>query len=503
MQRVVLSLRAEQFFRHGSAKTIVPLVIFFLIIAAIVWTLVLARFKLPLETLQKFSLLHALGLGVLIAGSVIGYDFFNISKGPIPITIDRLLLGALLALAGWSWLTNRENLRLPNAMDLSLLGVIAILFFSTFTHDYKFSGNLPLSRLLFFYLLPLSLYWVVRTAKLNRLDLSLITASIGVLALYLALTGIAEVKQFHSIVFPRYIVDSTATEFFGRGRGPFLNPVSNGIFQVVGFCCIWFWWPRSSQRVRVLIVCATAVVAIGIYATLTRSVWMTLILVGGLGMWITTSQQQKGSLIIAGTLAGVLLFPILAEKVVSFKRDKNVTESQMSESAQLRPLFVAVAARMFQDRPLLGCGFGQYAQEKYPYLQDAYTGQPLSKTKTYLQHNVFLAYLAELGLVGLMLLLVMLGVMARSAWMLWLDQTKTLEQRQIGLLLAAVLVGYSVNGMFHDTSIMPMVNTLLFFVAGIVNNIQTTPACSLVTVQGAATTTPMHRSPQRGYQAAS
>ena len=476
-----------------------PIITLLLFIAAVVWMLAVLRIRESLVRLNDFSVLHIIGLGVVLAGSVIGYEFFNISSGPIPITIDRMLLGGLLALAGWSWLMNLETLRRLNRMDVALLAMIAMLFFSTFTHDYKFAKNLPLSRLLFFYLLPLALYFVVRTAKIKRLDLSAITIGLGAFGLYLALTGIAEVKQFHGLVFPRYIVDSTATEFFGRGRGPFLNPVSNGIFQVIGFCCIMFWWSRSSKGVRMMIVLAAGIVAIGIYATLTRSVWMTLILVGGLGLFITTTQNQKGMLIIAGTLAAVLLFPVIGDKVFKFKRDKNVTVSQMSESAQLRPLFLAVAMRMFEDRPILGCGFGQYAQEKYPYLQDAYTGKPLSKTKVYLQHNVFLAYLTELGLTGLILLLVMLGVMARSAWLLWADAKKTLEQRQYGLLLAAVLMGYCVNGMFHDTSIMPMVNTLLFFIAGIVNNIQTTPAVAAAPVQ--ATTAPMHPSQPHGYPA--
>ena len=479
-----------------------PLIILLLVIAVVIWLLVLLRIsvRVPLSELRKFSPMHMVALAVLLAGSVIGYEFFHVSGGPIPITIDRLLLGVLLVIAGCRWLKNHEDLRAINAMDMTLLGVIAILFFSTFTHDFTFAKNLPLSRLLFFYLLPLGLYWVVRTAKFSQLDLSVISIAIGALAVYLALTGIAEVKQLHALVFPKFIVDPTFTEFFGRGRGPFLNPVSNGIFQVSGFCCIWFWWPRASQRFRVLIVVASAIVVVGIYATLTRSVWMTLIVVGGLGMLITTNRSQKGMLIIAGTLGAVLLLPVLGDKVFKFKRDKNVTESQMSESAQLRPLFLTVAMRMFEERPILGCGFGQYAQEKYPFLQDSRTGKPLSKTKVYLQHNVFLAYLTELGLTGLMLLLAMLGVMSRCAMMLWFDRQKTLEQRQYGLLLAAILIGYCVNGMFHDTSIMPMVNTLLFFIAGIVNNIQTAPATAVAPVME-ATIAPTIRSQPRGFPA--
>lgn len=474
-----------------------PFIIFLVFICVVVWTLALARVKVPLAHLQKFNPLHLVGVMVVLVGAVFGYEFFNVSI----ITFDRLLLGGLVALAGWAWLINKEHLRAPNGMDLAILMVIGCIVFSMLTHDFRFSNGLPVSRLLFFYLLPLALYLVVRTAKLNQLDLAVISTALGALAIYLALTGIAEIKQVHAVVFPRYIIESTGTEFFGRGRGPFLNPVSNGIFQVAGFCCIMFWWPRASHRFRLAILATALLVAIGCYATLTRSVWVTLFLVVGIGFWLTTSQSQKGAFVIAAVLACIMLFPMIGDKLVSFKRDKDVSVADMEDSAKLRPLFFSVAMRMFEERPLLGCGFGQYAREKYPYLQDAYTGKPLTKTREYLQHNVFLAYLTELGLAGLSMLLIMLGVMARSAWLLWLDRKRTVEQRQFGLLLIAVLLGYCVNGMFHDTSIMPMVNYLLFFVAGIVNNIMTAPVAAMDPASERATKAPTRPLPKRGSPA--
>jgi hypothetical protein len=38
------------------------------------------------------SIMPALLLGIIIAGSVFGHDFFHAPLGPIPITLDRLLL---------------------------------------------------------------------------------------------------------------------------------------------------------------------------------------------------------------------------------------------------------------------------------------------------------------------------------------------------------------------------------------------------------------------------
>ena len=475
-----------------------PLIAFLFIIAIAVWAVALTRVRIPVEELKRFSVLHLGALLVLLVGSVFGYDFFNISKGPIPITFDRLLLGALLAIAGGAWLINAEDIRRPNALDIGIVCLLGMLFFSMATHDFKYANNLPLSRLLFFYCLPFALYCVVRNAKLNKTDLIVITTALGVFAVYLALTGLAEIKGLYSVVFPRYIVDSPTTEFLGRGRGPFLNPVSNGIFLVAGFCCIWFWWPQANQRVRALIVAASIIIVAGIYATLTRSVWMTLIIVVGIGLWITTNRSQKGGLIIAATLMAVMLVPVVGDKLTSFKRDKEVSVEDMAQSAQLRPLFLSVAMRMFEDRPLLGCGFGQYAREKTPYLQDAYSGEPLRQTKNYLQHNVFLAYLTELGITGLAVLLMMLGLMARNAWIIWINRTRSIEERQIGFLLAAILICYCGNGMFHDTSIIPQVHYLLFFVAGLANNIRTGQVFDTST----ATRVPTSRLPERGFPAA-
>ena len=414
-----------------------------------------------------------LAIGIVIVGSVFGYEFFHISNGPIPITLDRVLFGLMLALAGWLWLVNKEDLRPINRMDIAMVGLIGVLLFGTVTNDYKFQNNLPLSRLLFFYLIPAGVYAVARTAKLGEKELKIYTVAFGIFAIYLALTAVAEMKYIYAFVFPKYIINSETVEFLGRGRGPFLNPVSNGVFQISGLCCIWFWWPKSSVRVRFLIAIATLIIVAGIYATLTRSVWLSLIVVGGIVIWMPAKQHEKGMMFVAATLAMIMAFPVIGDKLTSFKRDKEVTESQMSESAQLRPLFLTVAMRMFQDRPIFGCGFGQYAREKYPYLQDPYTGKQLSKTKTYMQHNVFLAYLTESGLVGLSFLLVMLAMMTRLAYQLWSDLRKPLYLRQFGLLLASLLACYCVNGMFHDTSIMPMFNMLLFFAAGVANNIVT------------------------------
>ena len=100
-----------------------PLVIFFLVLIVIVWTIALMRLNISLAGVKKLSLLHGLAMLIVLTGSVLGYEFFHASGGPIPLTIDRILFLGLLALAGWGWLTNREHLRMINRMDLSLIHI--------------------------------------------------------------------------------------------------------------------------------------------------------------------------------------------------------------------------------------------------------------------------------------------------------------------------------------------------------------------------------------------
>jgi len=64
-----------------------------------------------------------------------------------------------------------------------------------------------------------------------------------------------------------------------------------------------------------------------------------------------------------------------------------------------------------------------------------------------------------------------MGMMARASLIVWFNRELPFWPRQFGLLLLALLSCDVVNGMFHDVSIIPMVNMLLFFLAGITNNI--------------------------------
>lgn len=446
-------------------------VLLILALAVIIWMAVLIRQTRHL--VPNISPLILAATLFLVIASVFGAEFLSINAGPIPITIDRLMLGGLVVLFVVQVVLGYERIREFNRTDVLVLSLLLLMTCSTFSHNWQFLNNLPASRLLFFNMFPVTLYFLVRNARLQIQDLKFVTLILGAFGVYLALTAVAEVKAINWAVFPRYISDPTYDEFFGRARGPFLNPVSDGIFMIVCFAGILTWWPPTKGKGKFLIVLLTPLFLAGVYATLTRSVWLSFAMVAFVATLMVVPRRWHPGLAVCSLLAGLLFVMFGSHAIESFKRDKFVSEEEMQQSASLRPLFAVIAGRMFQDRPLLGCGFGQYAAAKRPYLQDPTGKYPLALTKSLMQHNLFLSYLTELGLIGLTLLLLLLINLLAMAMSIWRNRRRYLVARQFGLLMVVGLIAHTVNGMFHDVSITPMSNILLYFFAGLTTNLYT------------------------------
>jgi O-antigen ligase len=295
----------------------------------------------------------------------------------------------------------------------------------------------------------------------------------GCLALfgvYLALTSLAEYFQLWWIVFPQYIATTAASadaEFVGRGRGPLLNPIANGIMLTACFGSAMFWWPRLNRPKQLLLLAIGLLFVAALYCSMTRSVWMGGIFAVALAIGLALPWNWRLPLLGSGLLVLVILTATQWENLLAFKRDKALSAEQTAESAELRPIMAMVAWHMFLDRPLLGCGYAQYGTEHNNYLSDRSTDMPLERVRDYIPHNVIFSLLTETGLVGLGLFLAMVFYWTRDAWRLWSGAALPLWARQQGLLMLIFLGVYFINGMFHDVSVQPMMNMMLFFLAGV------------------------------------
>ncbi len=404
-------------------------------------------------------------LAVLVCGIFFGYPWMHWKLGPIAWTTDRVLWVAVLAQYG---IWRRLGLADPKPWrraDIALAAFLLVLGASTLTHDWRADEYQPVARLVFFYLLPAGLYWVARQAPIGSGNTRLVVLSWSVLGVYLAATAVAEATGQYTFVFPRYIASQEYPEFLGRGRGPLLNPVGNGILMGTGLAAVILGWPGAGRWGKLAVVASAGVIAAGLGATLTRSVWMAGAATGVLVVGLMAPKAWRGALAV-GLVAAVLLAAACGQRMIAFQRDRGLSERETAESVQLRPILAEIAWRMFCDSPLVGCGFGQYLNENRYYLVDRTSERPLEKARPYVQHTLLLSLLVETGLLGAGLLLLVLGLWLRDAWHTWRADHAPPWARQGALLFMALWINYMVNGLFHEVSLIPMVNAVMFFGAG-------------------------------------
>jgi O-antigen ligase len=461
--------------------------VFILGIACLVWGGVL---------LMRGGLMAAC-LAVLLAGACFGVEFFKISIGPAPLTLDRLLF-VMLVVQYFLWRRNGWTDSKPlGKPEIVLLAFMVAMIFSTFSADYSSSNYQPVAWLIIYYLMPCGLYWIARqidykkgpeshTSEAGKSEISMpvlgLFISLVVFGVYLALTAVAEHYEINSVIFPRYIVQSASSadaEFVGRARGPFLTPISNGIALSICFAAslmLWPWLARATDSAadvlrtrirRLMLVPLYLLVLAAIYFTLTRSCWMSGALALAVVVGLALPWSWRMPILVGGLIITVAFSVARWDDLMAFKRDKNLDAGKVAESVELRPVLARIAWNMFLDRPLFGCGYAQYTNEHVNYLADRSTDLPLEKGRAYIQHNVFFSLLTETGLLGLGLFLALCAFWARDAWRLWRSESAPLAARQMGLLMLATLGVYFINGCFHDVSVTPMANMVLFFLAGV------------------------------------
>jgi len=413
---------------------------------------------------------------VLLAAVCFGHPFFHVSIGPIPLTIDRVLwlvlLGQYFLWRQMGWTTRRRL----TAADWSLVALLVILAASTLTGNWHRDGNRPLARLIFYWAMPAGVYLAVRSVRLHRSEVRRLLVALAVFGIYLATTSLAEVQQWSWLVFPRYIASEKFPEFLGRARGPLMNPAGTGILEVVCLGALLWWLLPPGRWRRATCLVAAAFLMGGIFATLTRSVWLTAGVCILLFLSLTLPRNWRLPAVACLLLVGSAVGATQWERIMALKRDRDLDAQAAAESVRLRPLMAVLAWRMFTERPVLGCGFGQFERCKIQYIADRSGNAPLEQVRPYELHNVFLAILVETGIVGLLPLVLLLWFWTRDAIHLWLISevpaasnrlSAVWSTRPLALLFFFAVTGYVINGMFHEISGIPGVNLVLFFLAGI------------------------------------
>jgi O-antigen ligase len=424
---------------------------------------------------------HTAVFATLVIGTVFGPAFFAIN-GPIQISLDRIVWAAILGMLAFRLLRGMTSMDRFHRLDGVVVALVGWAFLSCLMFGMMEGDQPRVARWLFYLAIPAAMYFYARISvhsdpqRFAKTIDGLVTLLV-VLGTYLSITSVCEMLDLRAFVFPRFINDPKIWEFYGRGRGPLLNPAGNGIVMILGLaaCVIRFF---SSRRHGKAIYAALALVALaGCQATLTRSVWVGAVLtISLLGIFYVPVKVRVVALAMAIVFAGAMSLG-LKEQLLSIKRDKALSAAEAAKSVELRPLLATVAWEMFKDRPLAGHGYGGYRKAAEPYHAIRSYGIPLENVRPYVQHNVFLSLLVDLGLIGLSLHLLLVMSMAFIAWQLARNHDDGTPHRQIGMLMIGMLAGYFTNGMFHDVSVIEMVHCYLFVLAGLTVTVWANSTC--------------------------
>ena len=410
--------------------------------------------------------LFVIGMLVLGVGTIFGPAFFSID-GPIQISLDRLIWFGMLGMALLGWRLGYAKIPALNRMDWFVIGIVGWLLTSAILGGHKPTGTPPVARWLFYIAMPAGMYVFARLIEIRERDVRLMLVGSIVLGIYLAVTAVLEITGMHGFVFPSFISDPEVWEFYGRGRGPLLNPCGNGFVMSISLVATAIGFIYAGRRGKLVYAVAATVILCGVYATLTRSAWLGAISATAmLGLiysprWVRVLGLATVVIIGGASVSGV------KDQLIRMKRDKNLSAADAENSIKLRPLLAVVAWEMFKDKPIIGHGYGHYFTHNNRFHNNRSYELPLGQARTYAQHNVFLSILVDTGLIGLTMFIGWLAMLIGVGWQLARQRESGNETRWVGLMLLGGMTAYFCNAMFQDAMIIPMVHMFLFFLAGV------------------------------------
>jgi N-acetylglucosaminyldiphosphoundecaprenol N-acetyl-beta-D-mannosaminyltransferase len=441
-----------------------PVVAASLALAAVVWGSIYAR---------RGSLLLGSVLIVFVS-YVLGHEFWNANVGPLPLTLDRMLLVGLGAAFAIRWRFDQLAMRPFTASDWSLAALLLLFATSAlFSGQPEITGGVTSKwgRLIASFIIPAVVFAAIRHAPLSRRETLLLLGGFVLFGTYLAATALCEKAGLWSLVFPRYIANPNLGIHFGRARGPDLNSVSLGMYLTACMACAWILLPLIERRwIQLAIIASLPLMAAGVFFTYTRSTWLGL---AASGLVIAATQIPRRWRLPTVTLAGlcgVLLVATSWSNLLDLQREGSVGDSE--HSVDQRKSFAYVSWQMFKDNPVFGVGFGRFFDRKLPYLSDRPENIELDSIRPLHHHNTYLSVLTETGFVGLATFVTLVAVWVNCACRLAHNANRPPLSRAFGVLMLALVANFLCSALFHDLTLLPSQQLMLFAFAALTVNLR-------------------------------
>jgi putative inorganic carbon (HCO3(-)) transporter len=355
----------------------------------------------------------------------------------LSVALQQTMLGLLLTFGAYTIWRNKDFPTSP--LDLSLLGFLAVLLFSTFLSPAVWT-SLAGYRKLWLVGAFFVTYHLVRNPQEGWQLVSLMV----IVAIAVAVYGI--MQHFTGIDLAKQLVGkkSTLTPFWpDRGAGFRIKGLSpSGITYAhslafpLTFLTVRLFASDLRWKERLMLLGGWGLLIFALLFSLTRGVWLAyLVVLGVLGV------IKGGRAVLAVGACGVLLGLSLLgagsgvrERVAQvFDLKANVGRSQIWQAN----------LDMIKDRPWFGWGYGNYRKFRDPY----YQRYPEADTTAH-AHNNFLQMWVDGGLVGLGAFLFLFWVILRAGWQAYhLLPVEAEPLRSLALGGALSVLGFLLGGL--------------------------------------------------------
>lgn len=309
-----------------------------------------------------------------------------------PIPLDRVLLAA--AVVSFLCHPDARAVRLaPRPIHVLMVASLAWCLFSMI-----WFGTLrdPLAVFAFldsFGAVPFLLFLLAPVVFSTPQRRDTLAAALTGLGLYVGYVSVAQGLRWHGLVVPSTIVVPEHGHF-ERALGPSLQVGSNGLALLGCLAYSAVYAARRSGLRRAVALCSMALCAMGVFFTLTRSMWLAL-LIGVTAVVLVDRRLRRAA--VVGAAAGVTALGLISLAVPTVL-DAATTRAETSRSVYDRFNANEAALRIVAERPLLGVGFQRFHDVEAEWVRQSPT-YPITNMGIDV-HNVVLGHAAEIGLPG-------------------------------------------------------------------------------------------------------
>jgi O-antigen ligase len=379
------------------------------------------------------------------------------------VTPDKLLFLFIFMYFAYGTLTHRLRSTPWSGTEVSmaLFATVCTVSYVVTNPDAGAEHYKWLTTLFNLIVFPFGIYLFAKRTRYNPAKTLWLLRAIVCIGVYLAFTASFEHFGINALIFPKYIADPHVGIQYGRSRGPMVGSNPMGEWLVLVYLATCMVMPFSRTFSKILMWGLILLVAVGVYFTLTRGVWVSFaavcILTITLGGKFGAQSRVIAALVLVAFFAGAgSKFSYGGDTL--FSRRLNTVDYRMSNNK--------TTFNMGMANFLTGVGYGNFKSTWRKYFGSE--ERQLTNDLTDGNHNTYLGLFADTGFPGVALYVTLFGFVLRECIRIRRSLSPAFQfERNLALSSIGLVVVLLWEAMSGDMRFNPTLNTMTFLFVGI------------------------------------